>query len=416
METSPVQQRKAFVEAVERGEHSFAETCRRFRVSRKTGYKWWNRFLIEKASGATLTDRSRRPRRSPRAIAADVVDAIVALRKQRPHWGPKKLRVVLRKAKPQMKVPSESTVAAVLKRHGLVKPRRKRRGKTTPYTAPLAHASRPNAVWSIDFKGDFAIGRSRCYPLTVTDAYSRYVIACVALRSTQAGPVRRALMRIFDEHGLPDAIRSDNGSPFSSRGVAGLSKLSVWWLKLGIKHERIEPAHPEQNGRHERMHADLQREATSPTITTMRAQQRLLDQFRARFNCERPHEALGQRPPHEFYECSSRRLPEPPWGADYEYDSDDDVSRVSRLGYVKTHRGVFFLSTTLAHELVLIDWNGPRSARVWFRDVLLGELHAQQRKQRVRFIPVDRVTATPRHVPTVIDGRANRETVTHVFA
>jgi transposase InsO family protein len=179
-------------------------------------------------------------------------------------------------------------------------------------------------------KGDFAIGRTRCYPLTITDSYSRFIIAIVALTSTKTNVVKRALQRVFDEYGLPEAIRSDNGSPFSSRGVAGLSTLSVWWHKLGIRHERIDPGHPEQNGRHERMHRDLKRETASPPATTVPKQQRLFDQFRARFNQERPHEALDQRTPHEFYEISSRRLPVPWWGKDFEYDQEAEALRVSQ--------------------------------------------------------------------------------------
>lgn len=385
-----MEQRKQFIDAVVRREHSFTELCRRFGISRKNGYKWWNRYLIEQASGAiaVFENRSRRPHRSPNAIAPELEAMIVDIRKQRPHWGPKKLLVLLAKAEPNTKLPSESTIAAVLKRNGLVKPRRKR-SKSTPYTAPLVHASKPNALWSIDFKGDFAIGRTRCYPLTVTDSYSRYILACVALTSTRTVPVRRALERIFDEYGLPEAIRTDNGSPFSSKGLAGLSQLSVWWLKLGIRHERIEPAHPEQNGRHERMHRDLKLETTCPPARTLGGQQRLFDQFRARFNYERPHEALGQRTPADFYERSSRSLPEPPWGRDFKYEADDDYAQVTKLGYVRTHRGAFFLSTTLAHELVLLDWIEPSRAQIWYRDLLLGEVRAERKRRRVRFIPVD---------------------------
>lgn len=297
-----MEQRKEFLEAAVRGEYSFTELCRRFGISRKNGYKWLNRYRDELAfpnRGASFADRSRRPHRSPTAIAPEVEAAIVEVRRQRPHWGPKKLRVVLAKQNPELALPSESTFAAVLKRHGLVRPRRKR-AKSTPYTTPLDHASKPNAVWAIDFKGDFPVGRTRCYPLTITDSHSRFIIAIVALPNTRTQTVKRAMQRVFDEYGLPDAIRSDNGSPFSSRGLAGLSTLSVWWHKLGIRHERIDPGHPEQNGRHERMHLDLKRETASPPATTLAKQQLRFDQFRARFNQERPHEALDQRTPHEF--------------------------------------------------------------------------------------------------------------------
>jgi transposase InsO family protein len=391
-----MEQRKEFIEAAIRGEHNFTELCRRFGISRKNGYKWLNRYRDELTfpdGKMSFTDRSRRPRNSPTAISAEVEAAIVELRKQRPHWGPKKLRVVLAKQNPDVALPSESTFAAVLKRNGLVRPRRKRT-KSTPYTAPLGHAQQPNAVWAIDFKGDFAIGRTRCYPLTVTDSYSRFIIACIALTGTGTTAVKRALQRIFDEYGLPEAIRSDNGSPFSSRGVAGLSTLSVWWHKLGIRHERIDPGHPEQNGRHERMHRDLKRETASPPATTLAKQQRLFDQFRARFNQERPHEALGQRTPHEFYDVSSRPLPTPHWGKDFEYDMEAEALRVSKDGTVATHRGAFFLSTTLAHELVEIDWYQANRARVMFGTLKLGELVAKAKRRQLRFFPVENVGIT----------------------
>jgi len=391
-----MEQRKEFVEAAIRGEHSFTELCRRFGISRKNGYKWLDRYRIELAlphRDVSFADRSRRPHRSPTAISAEVEAAIVDLRKQRPHWGPKKLRVVLGKQNPELALPSESTFAAVFKRHGLVRPRRKRT-KTPPYTAPLGHASHPNALWSIDFKGDFAIGAARCYPLTVTDSYSRFIIACVALPGTGTVAVKRALHRVFDEYGLPDAIRTDNGCPFSSRGVAGLSTLSVWWHKLGIRHERIDPGHPEQNGRHERMHLDLKRETTDPPARSLVKQQPRFDQFRARFNQERPHEALGQRTPHEFYEVSSRRLPEPWWGKDFEYDMEAETPRVTRDGHVATHRGSFFLSSTLAHQLVEIDWYQRHRARVLFGTLNLGELVAKPGRRQLKFRPVDEIGAT----------------------
>jgi transposase InsO family protein len=389
-----MKERKQFVEAVLRHDESVAETCRRFGISRKSGYKWLKRFAEEgghEGLDVLLEDRSRRPRRSPKAIDAELEAAIVGVRRDRPRWGPKKLRATFARRYPDFELPSESTFAAVLKRNGLIKPRR-RRSKTTPYGAPLAHATHPNALWSIDFKGDFAIGKTRCYPLTITDAYSRYIIACVALTSTRTTPTRKALERVFYEYGLPEAIRTDNGSPFSSKGLAGLSLLSVWWHKLGIRHERIEPGHPEQNGRHERMHCDLKAETQRSPAKSIAAQQRLFDQFRARFNFERPHEALGQRTPLEFYEVSRRPLPTPRWGRDFEYDADVETVRVSKLGYAPTQRGTFFASTTLQHQLLAIDWTAVDHARVMFGGLLLGELHRVRRSRRLRFVPVQKVS------------------------
>jgi putative transposase len=403
-----MEQRREFIEAAMRGEHTFTELCRRYGISRKNGYKWLNRYRVALTfpnRDVSFADRSRRPRHSPTAISEEVEAAIVDVRKQRPHWGPKKLRVVLAKQCPELTLPSESTFAAVLKRNGLVRPRRKR-SKSTPYTTPLDHASQPNAVWAIDFKGDFTVGRSRCYPLTITDSYSRFIIACIALPNTQTAAVKRAMRHVFDEFGLPEAIRSDNGSPFSSRGVAGLSTLSVWWHKLGIRHERIDPGHPEQNGRHERMHRDLKRETTRPAARTFAEQQRLFDQFRARFNQERPHEALEQRTPNEFYEISPRRLPEPWWGKDFDYDMEAEALRVSRLGHVATHRGSFFLSTTLAHELVEIDWHQRNRARVLFGTLNVGEVVAKPKRRQLRFIPVEAVTTSQ---PVATAAQAERK-------
>jgi len=185
-------------------------------------------------------------------VRTEIEDAIVAARKLKPRWGPRKLRAALQRANPKAELPSVGTFALIFKRNGLVVPRR-RRHRTPPSSSPLSHAKAPNALWCIDFKGDFLVGKSRCYPLTVTDAFSRYLIACVALPNTRAAGVRRALREVFEQFGLPEAIRSDNGSPFASRAPAGLSELSAWWLKLGIRHERIEPGKPQQNGRHERM-------------------------------------------------------------------------------------------------------------------------------------------------------------------
>jgi putative transposase len=394
LETSPVKERKQFIAAVLAGEHSFAEVCRRFGISRKNGYKWVHRFREEGGAEGldpSLEDRSRRPHHSPSAISEELESAIVATRKRHPTWGPKKLRVRFMKYFPQLEPPSESTFATVIKRNGLVKPRR-RRNRTAPYRSPLAHATRPNAVWCIDYKGDFPIGRTRCYPLTITDAYSRYVIACVALTSTETTATRRALERIFDEYGVPDAIRSDNGSPFAARGLAGLSRLSAWWHKLGIRHERIEPAHPEQNGQHERMHFDLERVLELEQPRTLAAAQQVFDKFRQEFNFERPHEALGMRTPSDFYEVSKRCLPEPKWGRDFEYRPNVEVVQVSKLGYARCHRGTFYASNALTHERLGIDWRGDQTASVYFGRLLLGTLKVKRGHRGVVLVPVEKVS------------------------
>jgi putative transposase len=390
-EVSPVDLRKQLVKQYLSGAYSLAELCRRFGVSRKTSYKWIGRYRDSGEQQTSLEDQSRRPRSSPTATEPWLEQAIVSARKQRPSWGPKKLRAVMAKASPSIALPSVSSFAAIFKRHGLVRPRR-RHSRLTPYTAPFASVGGPNALWCIDFKGQFAVGRTVCYPLTVTDAYSRYLIACIGLRSTQGDPVRRALERIFDEFGLPDAIRSDNGPPFASRGVAGLSQLSVWWHKLGIRHERIQPGKPQQNGRHERMHLTLKQETASPAAPSMPQQQTRFDKFRACYNDERPHEAIGQRTPANLYEPSHRRLPEPPWGKDHEYPDDYETVRLSRLGMAPWRHGAFFVSTALKHVLLGLNWQGGQRWRVFFGPLPIGGLTTLPRRRRATFAPVREVS------------------------
>jgi putative transposase len=305
-ESSPVTERERFIDEYMRKEHSVAELCRRFGISRKTAYKWISRYLC----GCELGDRSRRPNSSPRATSEWLEDAIVQSRKQRPRWGPKKLRAALAKANPGAVLPSVSTFALIFARNGLVIPRRKRR-RTPPSSTPFGAVAAPNDLWCVDFKGQFQVGIRRCYPLTIMDAYSRYLIAVVGLRNTRMVPARRILEQVFAEFGLPKAIRSDNGVPFACKGLAGLTQLSAWWLKLGIRHERIEPGCPEQNGRHERMHLTLKQATASPPCTSMRKQQRAFDHFRKEYNDERPHEALGMDVPAQHYERSDRELPDP---------------------------------------------------------------------------------------------------------
>ena len=370
-ETSPMSERKRFVDLHLQGEHSIAELCRRFRISRKTGYKWLGRFF----EGCELVDRSRRPHASPHAVARWLEEAIVASRRQRPHWGPKKLHAVLLRANPGAELPSISTFAAIFKRNGLVHPRRRRR-QTPPSSTPFGQVAAPNSLWCVDFKGQFRVGQTQCYPLTVTDAFSRYLIACVALRSTAVAPARRAFAQIFEAFGLPDAIRSDNGVPFASRAVAGLSELSAWWLKLGIRHERIEPGKPQQNGRHERMHLTLKQQTALPPASSMRAQQTAFDLFRREYNDERPHEALGQKPPAEFFETSARHLPEPAW-RDFPYGDEVETHRLDHLGQLHWNSRRAYISKTLSQEVVGIEWRDG-TWRLRFANLQLGLLHPRR--------------------------------------
>lgn len=301
-------ERMAFVERLLAGER-MVEVCREFGVSRKTGYKVWQRYQERGREG--LGDRSRRPISSPNRTARGVAEHIVALRERHPTWGPKKLRHRLGELHPGVRWPAVSTVGLILKEHGLVKSRVRRR-QASASLWPRQESAHPNEVWCIDFKGQFRLGNRRyCYPLTVSDHCSRYLLGCEALADTKTAPVQAVLEEIFREYGLPERMRSDNGSPFASTGRFGLTRLSVWWKRLGIGLERIEPGHPEQNGRHERMHWTLKQEATRPAGESELQQQEKFDRFRREYNEERPHEALGMQTPAKVYAPSLRRY-EPP--------------------------------------------------------------------------------------------------------
>ena len=291
-----MEQRTQFVADAQRGLSTMAELCAHYGVSRKTGYKWLARYAAEGARG--LHDRSHAPHRCPHAIDGAVAALLLAARRAHPSWGPAKLVQYLAPRHPRVPHwPAVSTVADLLQRHGLVRHRRRRRPVVHPGVVPLATAA-PNDLWTADFKGHF---RTRdgayCYPLTIADQHTRYLLAVQGLLSTRGAGVRGVFERAFRAHGLPAAIRTDNGVPFASVGLHGLSQLNVWWLRLGIQHQRIHPASPQENGAHERMHRTLKAEATRPPQATCAAQQRVFAAFRAEFNAERPHAALGGATP-----------------------------------------------------------------------------------------------------------------------
>lgn len=274
--------------------------CREFGISRKTGYKIFDRY--KECGLEALTDRSRRPFRYANQLPMQVETAIVGLKKDKPHWGARKLReLLLRKFGSEVKVPAVSTIHAVLDRHGLVQPMKGKRFRAQG--TPLSTGRHPNDLWCVDFKGEFKLGNQRyCYPLTVTDHASRYLLLCEALESTREATAFTAFETLFKERGLPQAIRSDNGVPFASpHALFQLSRLSVWWLRLGISIERIKPGKPQQNGRHERMHLTLKKETTRPAKANFLQQQAVFDAFVSEFNDERPHESLAMKTPSEVY-------------------------------------------------------------------------------------------------------------------
>jgi transposase InsO family protein len=344
-ESSVMDERLRFVARLLEGEEMTA-MCREFGISRKTGYKIFNRYKEEGVEA--LCDRSRRPVRYANQLPDQVERLIVDLKREKPHWGARKIKELLvRKLAGDVRVPARSTVHAVLDRHGLVKRARQRRNKAEG--TPLSQAFVANDLWCADFKGEFKLGNGRyCYPLTVTDQASRYLLACEALESTKEMPVIEAFVRLFKDKGLPQAIRSDNGLPFASpNGLYNLSKLSVWWLRLGIAIERIEPGQPQQNGRHERMHLTLKQETTRPPGANSLQQQDRFDAFLSEFNKERPHEALAMKCPAEFYSPSSRAyegLPE----VNYPFHDRDVL--VTACGRICMHRKKINISTVLAGQ------------------------------------------------------------------
>ena len=305
--TSPMDQRMQFIADYLRQTLSMTELCDSYGVSRKTGYKLIDRYLRHGPAG--LEERSRRPHESPNRTADEIVAAILEARRRHPSWGGKKLLALIQKRHHDWDLPHRSTVCDILSRHGMVPKKRNRRRVGHP-GKPTSSILAPNDLWSADFKGQFKTGNGRyCFPLTVTDGFSRYLLGCQALTSTAVQEAKPVFTRLFQEYGLPKRIRTDNGVPFATNTLARLSKLSAWWVRLGVLPELIEPGKPQQNGRHERMHRTLKDETTRPASASLPAQQRRFNTFRAEFNNERPHEALDQQTPASLYSTSSREMP-----------------------------------------------------------------------------------------------------------
>jgi transposase InsO family protein len=375
-ETDVLKERTKFIVASWDEDWTMTELCRAFDISRKTGYKLLKRYSESGFDG--LRDLPREPHSRPNETPAKVVELLVQSRHAHPHWGPRKLLLWLSKRDPEMILPAPSTVGDILKRHDLVKPRKRRR-LATPTNQPLSHALRPNDVWCADFKGWFRTGDGcRCDPLTVMDGYSRFLMACQALANQGIEAAKKCFERIFREYGLPWAIRTDNGSPFGSRGLGGLTRLSVWWIKLGITPERIEPGKPQQNGRHERMHLTLKQETAMPPKGSVLAQQRAFNIFRDEYNTDRPHEALDGRVPAELYTPSPRpypnRLPKP------EYPGHFEVRKVRSDGCIKWKKQLLFLAETLGGEQIGLEQVDERRWRILFFDMELALLDDPTRK------------------------------------
>ena len=368
--------RMRFVTDWQRDCWTMTELCADYQISRKTGYKWVDRF--EGAGPRGLEDQTRRPAHSPGATDPALREALVAVRRRHPRWGARKLLAVATRDAPQAAWPSRSTVCALLKARGLVVPRRRRHRQVRGPSA-LAPITAANQTWTTDFKGHFRTGDGvYCYPLTLRDGFSRFVLRCEALRGPTYEATRPQFARAFADYGLPDRIRSDNGGPFASSGLRGLSRLSVWWLRLGIRLERIAPGHPEQNGSHEQFHAVLKADTARPPAKNARAQQRRFTRFCAEYNDERPHEALGDRAPASCYQPSPRSLPTrlPP----IEYPRHWEVRRVSTIGQVSWRHQALFLSGALAGENVAFEEVDDGLWTVHFATLALGRYHARQRR------------------------------------
>jgi putative transposase len=368
--TLPMDQKTQFIADYLRKTLSITELCALYGVSRKTGYKWIERYLTSGPSG--LEDRSRKPCSSPHQTPQHVVEAIIAVRGRHPSWGAKKLLSILHKHHPNWSLPGRSTVCDILRRYGLVPKQRHRRHIGHP-GKPTTLIAAPNDVWSADFKGQFTTADGfYCYPLTVADGSSRFLLGCQALSSTRVAEAKPVCTRLFKAFGLPKRLRTDNGVPFATNTLGRLSQLSAWWVRLRIFPEFIEPGKPQQNGRHERMHRTLKAETTRPPARTRRAQQLKFDRFREEFNGQRPHEALDMQTPASRYEPSPRQMPNrwPP----LEYPDRFEVRDVSANGGIRWHHQWVNVSHTCIGESVGLEEIDDGVWNVDFGPLKLGRL------------------------------------------
>lgn len=401
-ETSPMEQRLEFVREYETELFTMTELAAQYGISRKTGYKWLERYAAEGADG--LRDQSRRPHTCPHATDPEVVATLMALRRRYPYWGPKKLIAVAARRAPTADYPARSTVAALLKRRGL-SVARGRRVARLPVPPPMAPITAANGTWTTDFKGAFRTGDGAyCHPFTLRDGFSRYVLRCDALAGYTHDATQRCFARAFAEYGLPQRIRSDNGPPFA--GAMGLSRLSVWWLRLGIIPERIMPGHPEQNGSHEQFHAVLKVATARPPAATRHGQQRRFDRFRVEYNDERPHEALDNRVPAMLYRPSPRPLPArlPP----LEYPGHFEVRRVYSNGCCWWGGHVFF-SEALMDQDVGFEEVDDEWWTVWLGSLAIGRYDERQHLFHPisSQISVGRSASSAGSAPALKNGKTN---------
>ena len=383
-ERVPMDLRMQFVLEWQSGCWTMTELCADYQISRKTGYKWIARHEVSGPRG--LHDHSRRPHHSPQSTDPALVKTLLALRRRHPRWGAKKLLVLAARHEPDAAWPSRTTVGDLLKAHGLITPRRRARRVAGPPSS-LAPVTQPNQTWTTDFKGEFLTGDGvYCYPLTVRDAFSRFVLRCDALRGCTYAATRQRFERAFAEYGLPDRIRSDNGSPFASAGLGRVSRLAVWWMRLGIVPERIALGRPDQNGSHEQFHSVLKAETTRPAAADAQAQQRRFGRFCREYNYDRPHEALGDAVPADRYTTSSRSLPRRLPALDY--PGHLEVRRVSCIGQVSWQGRHLFLSLALVGEDVAFEAVEDGRWTIRFATTAIGRYDGRQR----RLLPIAPLT------------------------
>lgn len=375
LQADPMTERVKFIAAHAAGLFTMSELCSRFGVSRPTGYDWVARFAAEGPRG--LEDRSHAPYRCPHRMPDEVQGLLLDARYAHPTWGSAKLRAWVARRNPEVTLPARSKIDDLLRRNGLLCERRRRRGTSAhPGAVPLV-AYAPNDLWTIDFKGEFRVGDGAlCYPLTVQDACTRFLTGCKILSSTASDPVRHALEAIYRELGLPRRMRSDNGQPFTAHSAwRGLGRLGVWWIQLGIVHERITPGRPQENPRHERMHRTLKAETARPPQANLAQQQARSDAFRAEYNLERPHESLGQNTPASLYSPSPRPFPDRI--ADPQYAGHCEKRRVGSNGCFTFRGHTISLSQSLAEHWIALEETDDQVWSILFYDVLVARLNEQ---------------------------------------
>lgn len=382
-ETCPMEERFGFIRDWLKHTWSVTGLCETYGISRKTGHKWIDRF--KKSGEQGLVELSRARHSQANATSQEIEEKLVAIRLKHRHWGPLKLLNRLEKREPEIIWPAPSTVGSILKRRGLVRLRRLRR-RVPLFEGLQQRPEEPNASWATDFKGWFRTqDGKRVDPLTITDLASRFLIRCQSVKKTNGVEIRSQFEKAFREHGMPGRIRSDNGPPFASVGLGGLSHLSVWWIRLGIMPERIRPGHPEENGSHERMHRTLKQETAQPSEKTNRGQQEAFDMFQKEFNYDRPHEALGMKTPSELYRRSDR--PYPKRLPAMEYPSDFTVRRVRSRGTIRWAGDMTYVSEALIGELVGLKQSDENEWGLYFGPLCLATLDSKTKQlQKLKVI------------------------------